>query len=146
MNIKFLLSIIGLVCSLGFITPGLAADAVVGVEGAFVRAVPPGQPNTAAYMVLTNPTATDQDLVRAESSVCDVVELHTHIMEDGMMKMRAIPKITVPANGQVALQPGGLHVMLIGLKAPLALGEKVAVTLVYADGSQQTVEAPVEQK
>ena len=121
---------------------GTAADAVM-VQEAYVRAVPPGQPNSAAFMTLMNKSGSDHSVVGGESPVAKVVELHEHIHQNGMMKMRQIPRIDVKANGKTVLQPGGLHVMLIGLKQELKKGEKVSLTLKFDDGSTKTVEAPV---
>jgi periplasmic copper chaperone A len=121
-----------------------AADAVQ-IEDAYVRAVPPGQPNSAAFMKLVNGSTEDEALVGAESPASDVAELHTHVREGGMMKMRRIDRIDLPGGKTTALQPGGLHVMLIGLKHQLVPGEKVGLTLIFADGSRQSVEAPVRR-
>lgn len=123
-----------------------AGDAVdvVGVAGAFARAVPPGQTNSAAFMSLTNGSDAAHVLVSAESNVSEVAELHAHIMEEGMMKMRRLEKIDLPAGETVALEPGGLHVMLIGLERQLSPGEAVDITLIFEDGSRKTLSAPVK--
>ena len=126
-------------------TPSLAADAAnsVSVADPYVRAVPPGQPNSAAFMQLHNSGTSSHSIKSAESPVAKVVELHTHVHEGGMMKMRQVKQIDIPAHGDTVLQPGGLHVMLIGLKGELKPGDNVAVTLVFEDGSKKLVEAPV---
>jgi len=116
----------------------------VQAEGAYVRAVPPGQPNSAAFMSLTNKGETDHVLVAAESNVSKVAELHTHSMEGGMMKMRPVEKIDLPAGETVKLQPGGLHIMLIGLTRQLSPGEDVEITLIFEDGSRASLQAPVK--
>ena len=121
-----------------------AADEVSVVD-AYVRTVPPGQPNSAAFMQLHNNSATSHAIVKAQSPVSKVVELHTHIMEDGMMKMRQVAQIDVPAQGSTTLAPGGLHVMLIGLTADLTPEQRVPVTLIFEDGSQTTIQAPVRK-
>lgn len=115
----------------------------VQVENPYARAVAPGQANSAAYMVLNNTGTKEVSLVEAESSVANKVELHTHRMEGGMMKMREVEKIAIPAGERVTLQPGGLHIMLIGLKHQLVGGEQISLTLIYEDGEKQTVTAPV---
>jgi copper(I)-binding protein len=109
----------------------------------FVRAVPPGQKVSAAFMSITNPSQTNQQVVSADSPVAQVVELHTHTHENGMMKMRKIPAIDLPKGKTTLLQPGGLHIMLIGLKKNLTPGQAVPVTLHFADGSHKTTELPV---
>ena len=128
-------------------TPALAADAAnsVSVTDPYVRAVPPGQPNSAAFMQLRNSDAASHSIKSAESPVARIVELHTHIKEGGMMKMRQVKQIDIPARGETVLQPGGLHVMLIGLKEKLTPGDNIAVTLVFEDGSKKLVQAPVRK-
>ena len=111
------------------------------VQDAYARAVPPGQPNSAAFMRIINPTAEALALVDASSSVARVVELHTHVQEDGMMKMRRVERIDVPAKGEVILQPGGLHLMLIGLTQPLAAGDPVDLRLSFDNGATLAVTA-----
>lgn len=123
---------------------GNAAESVV-VESPYVRAVPPGQPNSAAFMTLMNHSDVEHAVVAAESPVANVVELHTHTEEKGMMKMRRIDKISVPGKNKAVLQPGGLHIMLIGLKQELIPGEKVSLILKFEDGSRKEIEAPVNK-
>ncbi|MCP4285808.1 MAG: copper chaperone PCu(A)C [Gammaproteobacteria bacterium] len=127
-----------------FALAGSAADDVV-VSDAYARAVPPGQPNSAAFMVLTNGSATGHSVVAADSSVSDVSELHTHTMSEGMMKMRQVKMIEIPANGVTSLAPGGLHVMMIGLKQNLKPGDQVELTLTFEDGSKTNLVAPVQK-
>lgn len=116
----------------------------IEVQDAYVRAVPPGQPNSAAFMRLTNTTNRDHALVMAETGAAEVVELHTHTMEDGMMRMRQIEQIELPAGETVTLQPGGLHVMLIGLTGSLKPGDSVELNLGFDDGSSQSLTLPVK--
>lgn len=122
---------------------GSAADGVQ-VEDIYVRAVPPGQGNSAAFMRLANEGEADHALVAVESDASKVVELHTHLKEDGMMKMRRVDKIDLPAGATATLQPGGLHVMLIGLTRQLSPGEDVEIALIFEDGSRTELRAPVK--
>ena len=124
---------------------GSAADEVT-VTDAYARAVPPGQPNSASFMLLSNDSATGHAVVAAESSVSKVAELHTHTMSEGMMKMRQVEKIEIPAKGVTRLEPGGLHVMLIGLTQNLKPGDEVALTLVFEDGSKIMTNVPVQRQ
>ncbi|HQR52539.1 MAG TPA: copper chaperone PCu(A)C [Burkholderiales bacterium] len=127
------------------LAPGLShADAGVKVSDAWARATAPGQSVAAAYLnvVSVAPAA----LVRAESPVARVVELHEMKMDGDVMKMRAIPKVDLPAGTTVQLAPGGLHVMLIDIQQPLKVGEKVPLTLVIESGGETeklSVEAEV---
>ncbi len=127
---------------------GLQATAfaeTIEVQDAYVRAVPPGQPNSAAFMSITNQGDQDRALLAAESDKAEVVELHTHLMADGMMQMRQVQQIDLPAGETAVLEPGGLHVMLIGLTETLAPGDQVELTLGFDDGSKQTLSLPVKR-
>ena len=119
--------------------------APVAVEGAWARASVQGQKATGAFMRLTASEATR--LVRAESPVAGVTEVHEMKMDGDLMKMRAIPGLDLPAGKAVELKPGGYHVMLMDLKAPLAKGSNVPLTLVFKNAqgaeSQLKLEVPV---
>jgi copper(I)-binding protein len=135
-RISTLLAALSLGTSVAF-----AAD--ISIEQPFARATPPGQPNSAAFMQLNNKGEATA-LVAAHSSVANVVELHTHINDEGVMRMRKIEQIELPAGATTLLEPGGLHVMLIDLKQPLQDGSQIDLTLEYADGSKQQIEVPVQ--
>lgn len=119
--------------------------AEVTVKDAYARAVPPGQMNSASFMMLKNDDEKSVSLVSGSSSVAKVVELHNHINENGVMKMRQVEKIDIPANGMAHLQPGGLHVMLIGLKKDLMEGDNIDLNLEFSDGSSQELTIPVKK-
>lgn len=122
-----------------------ALYAEIAVEGAYVRAVAPGQMVSAAFMTLHNPAEEEMTLVSATSDIAEAVELHSHVHKDGVMSMRQVENIAIPAAGSVALQPGGYHIMLIGLTRDLTADQPVAMTLQFADGSQQTLNLPVKK-
>lgn len=138
------IAIAGLALAGGVVQTTGVSD-TISVTDPYARAVPPGQPNSAIFMGLDNGTAQAHALVDAESSVAAVVELHSHTMEDGMMKMRRIERIDIPAAQTVSLEPGGLHLMLIGLKKQLVPDEQVDLTLIFEDGSRTQVIAPVRK-
>lgn len=130
--------------SLSFVvSSAMAGD--VSVIDPYVRAVPPGQTVSAAFLQLENSSDKPHYVINASSTVSRVVELHAHIHENGMMKMRRIEEIEIPANGKTVLKPGGLHIMLIGLHDALSIGQKVAITLEFKDGSKQEIAAPVRK-
>ncbi|MCY1374804.1 Copper chaperone PCu(A)C [compost metagenome] len=88
-------------------------------------------------------TATsDSRVVQATSPVAGVVEIHEMTMENDVMKMRAVPALTLPAGKAVELKPGSYHVMLLDLKTPVNAGDVVPVSLVVEgkDGLRQTIE------
>jgi hypothetical protein len=119
------------------------ASETLQVVDPYVRAVPAGQNQTAAYMTLRNSGQKNLALTQAASPAARAVELHTVVDEGGLKKMRPVPKIDIPAGGETRLQPGGLHIMLIGLKEPLKEGANVALTLTFDDGRRQDVRAPI---
>ena len=109
----------------------------VKIDNAWARATAPGQKVAAAFANLT--ADSDMRLVRAESPVAETVELHTMAMENGVMIMRQVPAIDLPKGRMVSLKPGGLHIMLIGLKTPLKAGEKIPLRLLLAGERKETV-------
>lgn len=121
-------------------TAAFAAD--ITVTQPWARATPAPGGAGAAFMTISNAGAADE-LVKAASPVANVAELHTHTMEGGVMRMSAVPAIEIPANGSATLAPGGLHVMLMGLKAPLAEGSSFPLTLTFAKAGEMTVTVPV---
>lgn len=137
---------LAIACSAAVSLPALAQGAApVKVEGAWTRATVPGQSGTGAFMTLT---ATEPlSLVGVASPVAGVAEVHEMKMEGDIMRMRAIPKLDLPAGKTVELKPGGYHVMLMDLKAPLALGTSVPITLLLRNAqgveSRQEVMVPV---
>ena len=122
------------------------AEVKLTITEPWVRATVPQQPATGAFMTLT----ADQDarLVAVESPVAKQVEIHEMRMENDIMRMRQIPGLDLPRGQKVELRPGGYHVMLIGLHAPVTASQTVPLTLVVEDrqGQRQTiaVDAPVQ--
>jgi copper(I)-binding protein len=111
---------------------------------AWVRGTVIGQKATGAFMQLKSTSGAA--VVGASSPVAGVVEIHEMRMDGDVMRMRAIPKLDLPANRPVELKPGGYHVMLMDLKKPLARGEVVPITLRVqgADGKTETIEVRAE--
>jgi copper(I)-binding protein len=119
-----------------------SADAV-SVDQPYVRLAPPNAPATGAFMVIRNGSDKDVRVVRADNPVSRVTELHTHLNEGGVMKMRPVTAIEVKARGKAVLEPGGLHVMMIDLRAPMKEGDSIPITLTFDDGSSKQVDAKV---
>lgn len=123
----------------------VANEDPVTVANAYVRAVPPGQSVSAAFMELQNNSDETRFLIKAASDVAESVELHEHIHKGNMMQMRQVEKIALNAHSSTALKPGGYHVMLIGLTRPLAPGSKVTLSLTLDNGQKLDIEAPVKK-
>lgn len=109
------------------------AQALVDVKDAWARATVPGQQGSGAFMTLT--AAQDAVLLGGSSPAAGVVEIHEMVLQDDVMRMRPIASLPLPAGQAVTLKPGGLHVMLMELKAPLAAGSELPLTLRLRDGA-----------
>lgn len=113
------------------------------IEHPWARASAGPARNSAAFMVIRNASAADR-LIAAAGDVAERVELHTHIMEGDIMRMRQVEAVEVPANGAATLQPGSFHVMLIGLAEPLKEGDSFPLTLTFEKAGEVTLEVSVE--
>lgn len=113
------------------------------IDAAFARASPKVARAGAGFMTLRNTGAEADRLVAASSEVSAVTELHTHINDNGIMRMRQVEAIDIPAGETVELKPGGLHVMFMNLHAPLQEGTKFPVTLRFERAGEVTVTIPV---
>jgi copper(I)-binding protein len=120
-------------------TPALAAD--LSVSDAFSRATPGNGPGV-AYLTIHGGNAPDR-LVGASSPRAAKVEMHTMSMQGDVMRMREVDAIEIPANAPIRFAPGGLHLMLMGLKAPLKTGDKVPLTLTFQQAGTRTIDVPV---
>ncbi|MDM5123335.1 copper chaperone PCu(A)C [Aeromonas rivipollensis] len=121
-------------------TPALAK--VEAVDG-YVRLLPPGSPNTAAFMVLKNDADKPVTLTAAASPDAGRAELHTHLHENGVMKMRQVESIEIPARGEAVLKPGSLHIMLFEVGA-LSEDKPFPLTLTLDDGQTLSLSLPVK--
>ncbi len=109
------------------------------------RATAPSQKVGAVFMEIKSSTGKTDRLIGASSPDADITELHGHIREGDIMRMRRVEGgIEVPAKGSVKLAPGGFHVMLIGLKAPLFEETTIPLTLTFEHAGPVEIEAVVE--
>ena len=115
----------------------------ISVEGAYARATAVGQPAGGGFLKLVNAGADDR-LVSASSEVAGAVELHMMSMKGDVMQMRQVDAIDVKAGQTVELKPGGYHLMLMGLKAPLKAGSSFPVKLKFEKAGEVTVNVKVE--
>ena len=137
----FAVALVAAVLALG-VQAQPAGAARVDVQGAWARASVPGQSGTGAFMRLT--AREPLRLVGASSPAAGVVEVHEMKMEGDVMRMRAVPGLDLPAGKTVELKPGSYHVMLLDLKAPLAKGSQVPVTLRLKDAKGADVTLPLQ--
>lgn len=135
-------------------SPHAAADGIAAMDPWVRVAIVPEPPatgeappvNSAAYVRLTNATDSADALVGVETALADTAEIHSVSMDGGVMRMRAVDSVVVPAGGEAVLEPGGYHVMLIGLREPLEEGATVALTLRLRSGRVLELSAPVRRQ
>ena len=118
------------------------SHAQVQVKDAWARPAIQGQPATGAFMSLTSKDGAR--LVGAASPVAGIVEIHEMVMEGNVMKMRAVPSIELPPGRSVELKPGGFHGMMMDLKRPLKVGERVPLELRFETRDKRLVTQPIE--
>lgn len=118
------------------------ALAQVDVSSAWARPAVPGQTGTGAFMTIVSKDGAR--LVGAASPVAGVVEIHEMAMDNNVMRMRAVPSLDLPAGREVQLKPGGHHVMLLDLKQPLKVGDKVPVELRLETRDGKRITQPVQ--
>ncbi|MGE5147680.1 MAG: copper chaperone PCu(A)C [Candidatus Eiseniibacteriota bacterium] len=133
--------------SLALLTaPAFAGDTKVGtieIEHAWARAS--AMANGAVYMELENKGGAPDKLVAASTPAANKAELHTHLMDNGIARMRPVEAIEVMPGSPTVLRPGGMHVMLLGLKAPLKVGDSITVTLTFEKAGKVDVTVPVQR-
>lgn len=111
----------------------------IKISDAWARATAPGQENGSVGVIITS--AKDARLIAVSTKLAESSEIHTMIMDDGVMKMRQLEYLDLPANQAVKLGPGGEHLMLFGLKHALKAGNKVPliITVQFPDKSTETI-------
>lgn len=126
--------------------PALAHEYKLGdlvIDHPWARASAGDAKNGAAYLSIANDGSASDRLIGAASRAGHA-ELHNHVSEDGVMKMRAVDGVDLAPGEKVALEPGGLHVMLMGLAEPLVEGESFPLTLTFEKAGSIDVEVKVE--
>lgn len=123
-----------------------AQEAKIGrvtISGAYTKATVAGQMAGSGFMKIAVSGVSDQ-LIGATSPAAGDVQMHSMSMEGTTMKMRQMNSIEIPANSSVELTPGGLHLMLMGLKTPLKAGDSVKIKLKFASSGEVEVSFPVK--
>jgi copper(I)-binding protein len=140
---------------LGFVFASCAAVNLVSADGhseykeglsaeqAFIRAMPPGQQVTAAFLKLVNNSDRACVITGGSSPIATEIQIHEHQHSDGMMKMRPLPSVTVEAGQSLMFEPGQLHLMLFGVQATLVPGERQVLALTSENCGSLLVQAEV---
>jgi copper(I)-binding protein len=113
----------------------------IAIDGAWARATLPAQTSSAAYFTIGNKGGAD--VLLSISSPAGDASIHSTSIDKGVMRMRAVPNAEVPADGKLELKPGGLHVMVMGLKQPLVAGSSIPLDLKFQKSGDVHVDAEV---
>jgi periplasmic copper chaperone A len=125
-----------------FLLVALPAWAQVEIDKPWMRAPPPGTKLAAGYMTIRNKSASPERLVGATSPAAARVEMHVHIKDGEILRMREVKAYDVPAKGALELKPGGAHLMFVDAK-PLKEGDKVPVNLKFEKAGEVKTEFQV---
>jgi len=121
----------------------LQAVAEIVVEDAWVRLPPPVADTAAGYMTIHNYADQDVEITNVTTAIATNPEFHAMEMHNGMMHMQKMEKVVVPAHGGISFDPGGNHLMLVGLTRTIKTGEHLMITLETSDGQSIMVHAEV---
>jgi copper(I)-binding protein len=128
--------------------PALAADQyrleALRIDHPFARATPPGAKTGGVFLTVDNAGNTADRLVRASTPIATAVALHQMVLDNGVMRMRAVPSVEVIPGGRLELTPSGYHLMLLDLKQPLKAGERFPLTLTFEHGGTILISVGVE--
>ncbi|WP_457626491.1 copper chaperone PCu(A)C [Persephonella sp.] len=128
----------------GFLFNVFAQEIVI--KNPWVRAVPPTAKNSALFMIIQNNSDKTDVLKTVKSDVCKMVMIHRTVKQGDIMKMVHVHELQIPPRSKVALKPGSYHIMLMGLKRPLKVGEILEFKLIFKNAGEITVKAPVKMK
>lgn len=123
-------------------------DGELTVDDPWARPTPEESGVAAFYATVDNGSADDDVLLSARSTRCVTAVIHDSSLEDGVMSMAEATReqLTVAAGSSIALEPGGLHVMCLGMSAPLVVGESVDITLTFERAGDRALEVVIEQR
>ncbi len=120
---------------------GVAAD--IQITQAWARPTPPTAQVGAVYFSVKNTGAKEDKSLAVSSSAAASVEMHETQTVKGMMQMRQVSSVSCPAGTTVKVEPGGLHIMLLGLKQPLVEGSKLDLSLRFRDAGVLSIQVPI---
>ncbi len=133
-----IISLILLLCS------SCVAQKNIRVQDAWIRPANKGE-NSAVYMTILNPTGEDDALLSATCDEAEMAQIHMSMMDaNGITKMEKQESVSIPARNRVEFKPGGLHIMLMGVKKNLSPGEQVTIHLQFQKSGKLSISAPVK--
>ncbi len=124
----------------------LAYGSEIIIKDPWIRAVPPSSKNTALFMTIVNKSDKQDTLISVKTDIAKMVMIHKTVEENGIMKMKHVDSLPIPPHSEVKLKPGGLHIMIMGLKRPIKEGEKIKINLFFKNSGNIEILAPVLRK
>ncbi len=121
-------------------------QAPIEISDAFMREMPPGRDVGVVYLRMKNTGANTEQLMYVSAAIAERVEVHRHLYENGMMKMRQIPHFHIDPNTQVDFSPGGYHLMLFGVDTPPSVGERFVMQLEFSDQAPIQIDVEVRKR
>lgn len=115
------------------------------IEQPWAAPTPAGVDVSAGYLIINNPTASDDRLLNATSERAERIEVHEMTMDGAVMQMRAVEGLPIPSGQTVTLAPGGMHLMFYGVSEPFSEGESIPVQLSFENAGQIDVSLPVRR-
>jgi copper(I)-binding protein len=122
-----------------------SADPLLNIESAYVTALIPGQEVSAGYISISNSGDQDQVLQSFNSSAAHMVQLHEVAISSGIMSMDKVDELVLPAGGSINMQPGGLHLMIMGVDKEAFAGDSVDMQISFANGEVIDINMPVRK-
>ena len=119
------------------------SPAKIEISEPWARETPQGAPNGALYLTISNEGDRDDRLLSVATEHASHAGIHSTSEEDGMMRMRSVEALSIPAHEKISLAPGGLHIMLMGLNKELVKGDEISINLVFEESGEQTIRFPV---
>lgn len=119
--------------------------ASIAIHDPIVKITPPGITNSAGYFHIMNHSQKDIELVNVTSDIADRTEIHEHTMKNGIMKMRKVKRLNIPAKSTISFKPGGYHIMFLSVKEPIKEKQQLEFRLEFSDGSTQTIKATAQE-
>jgi hypothetical protein len=141
--IKLILSIAFALATSVQVNAQTSSSSSIVVERPWARATPGGAKTGATYLTLINNGASAEQLLMATTPVADKVQFHSTTEENGMSRMREMQVVDVAPHARATFDPGGMHIMLVGLKQPLKEGQTFPLTLNFAKAGKIEVTVPV---
>ncbi len=136
--------ILVLVLTISVLLSACAAQKEIEIREAWARPAAQGE-NGAIYLVIYNHTREVVELTGVSSEVAEAVEMHESRMEGDVMQMHRLESVPLQANAETAFEPGGLHIMLIGIKKDLKAGDQIVITLHFKNLEEISVTVPVRE-